>query len=43
MVAPYLRRVEATVGRDRVALASPALLFVKAATVAPVQPAIGFI
>src|SRR6266566_5609340 len=43
MVAPNLRRVEATVGWDRVALASPALLFVKSAAVAPVQSAIRFI
>src|SRR6266700_2930984 len=43
MVAPNLRRVEATVGWDRVALASPALLFVKPAAVTPVQAAIGFV
>src|SRR5205823_14063866 len=43
MVAPNLRRVEATVSRDRVALASPAFLFVKPAAVAPVQSAIRFI
>src|SRR5438552_18115908 len=43
VVAPNLRRVEATVSRDRVALASPALLFVKPAAVAPVQSAIRFI
>src|SRR6266700_4530163 len=43
MVAPNLRRVEATVSRDRVALASPALLFVKPAAVAPVQSTIRFI
>jgi hypothetical protein len=43
MVAPNLGRVEATVGRDRVTLAPPALLFVKPAAVAPVQTAIGFI
>src|SRR5207244_7976394 len=43
MVAPNLRRIEATVGWDRVALASPALLFVKPAAVAPVQAAIRFI
>src|SRR2546430_13191367 len=43
VVAPNLRRVEATVSRDRVALASPALLFVKPAAVAPVQAAIRFI
>src|SRR5437762_7154412 len=43
VVAPNLGRVEATVSRDRVALASPALLFVKSAAVAPVQAAIRFI
>src|SRR6266702_4331971 len=43
VVAPNLRRVEATVSRDSVALASPALLFVKPAAVAPVQAAIRFI
>src|SRR5437762_10883004 len=43
MVAPHLRRVEATVGRDRVALAAPALLLVKPAAVTPVQPTIRFI
>ena len=43
MVASNLRRVEATVRWDRVALASSALLFVKPAAVAPVQAAIRFI
>src|SRR6266566_5988602 len=43
MVSSNLRRVEATVSRDRVALASPALLFVKSAAVAAVQSAIRFI
>src|SRR6266480_2162131 len=43
VVTPNLRRVEATMSRDRVALASPALLFVKPAAVAPVQSAIRFI
>ena len=43
MVAYHLRRVKATVGWDRVALASPALLFIKAAAVAPVQTGIGFV
>src|SRR5206468_8031902 len=37
MVAPNLRRVEATVSRDRVALTSPTLLLVKPAAVTPVQ------
>jgi len=43
MAAANLRRIEATVGWDRVALASPALLFVKPAAVTPVQSAIRFI
>src|SRR6266516_3251770 len=43
MVSPNLRRVEATVGWDRVALAAPPLLFVKPAAMTPVQPTIHFI
>src|SRR5437867_1101656 len=43
MVAPHLRRIEATVRWNRVALSSPALLFIKPAAVTPVQTAIGFI
>src|SRR5882724_2688754 len=43
MVAPNLGRVDATMSRDYIAFTSPAFLFIKTATVAPVQAAIRLI
>src|SRR5436190_8065818 len=43
MIAPNLGRVDATMSRAYIAFASPAMLFVKPAAVAPVQAAIRFI
>src|SRR6266480_5379984 len=43
MITPNLGRVDSTVSRDYIAFTSPALLFIKAAAVAPEQAAIRLI
>src|SRR6266436_3621799 len=43
MITPNLGRVDSTVSRDYIAFTSPALLFIKAAAVAPAQATIRLI